>query len=47
MKRFVMTVLLLFLGLGIVSAQYRTNKTKYDYKTWSYENGDPYSYNFV
>ena len=35
--------MLIILGAGMVSAQYKINKTKYDYKTWSYQEGDPYN----
>lgn len=43
MKKFMITLLLVVLGFGIVSAQYKINKTKYNYNTWSYEEGDPYN----
>jgi hypothetical protein len=27
----------------VVNAQYKVNKSKYDYKTWTYQEGDPYN----
>lgn len=40
-------LLFLLIGLLIISstvnAQYRINKTKYDYKTYTYQVGDPYN----
>ena len=46
MKPLTITILLLILGFGVVDAQYKINKTKYDYKTWAYEEGDPYDPGF-
>lgn len=43
MKRTSIFLLLIFLGTGMVSGQYKINKTRYDYKTWSYQEGDPYN----
>ena len=43
MKAFAVSLLLVFLGLGMANAQYKINKTQYDYKTWTYEEGDPYN----
>jgi len=42
MKPLTIIILLLILGIGAVDAQYKINKTKYDYKTWTHEEGDPY-----
>ena len=46
MKPLTITILLLILGFGVVDAQYKINKTKYDYKSWTYEEGDPYDPGF-
>jgi hypothetical protein len=43
MKTIVIATLLVMLGTGMASAQYKINKTKYDYKTWAFEEGDPYN----
>lgn len=43
MRTFGFTFLLIILGLGVVNAQYKVNKLKYDYKTWTYQEGDPYN----
>ena len=43
MKTFAVSLLMVIIGLGMVNAQYKINKTKYDYSTWSYEEGDPYN----
>ncbi len=37
------SLLLIIIGLGIGNAQYKIDKTKYDFKTWTYEEGDPYN----
>ena len=43
MKAFAVSLLLVIVGLGMANAQYKINKTKYDYSTWTYEEGDPYN----
>ena len=43
MKTFAVSLLLVIMGLGMVNAQYKIDKTKYDYKTWTDEAGDPYN----
>jgi hypothetical protein len=43
MKKCVLILIsVLFIGIG-ANAQYRINKTKYDYRTYSYQVGDPYN----
>lgn len=43
MKTLIVLTLLFTMGLKTVNAQYKTNKTNYDYKTWTYLEGDPYN----
>jgi hypothetical protein len=43
MKTIIISLLLIILGAGMVCAQYKINKTKYDYRSWSYQDGDPYN----
>ena len=43
MKTIAVALLLVIVGFGMVNAQYKINKTKYDYSTWTYEEGDPYN----
>lgn len=42
-KKIFICVLLTILVYGAVEAQYKINKTKYDYRTWQLEPGDPYN----
>ena len=42
MKKFWIFLLGLTLICSVVNAQYSVNKTKYDYRTYEYEVGDPY-----
>ena len=42
MKTIAVALLLVIVGFGMANAQYKINKTKYDYSTWTYEEGDPY-----
>ena len=43
MKTLIVLTLLFIMGLETVNAQYKINKTNYDYKTWTYLEGDPYN----
>ena len=43
MKTIAVALLLVIVGFGMANAQYKINKTKYDYSTWTYEEGDPYN----
>ena len=43
MKSFAVSLFLVIMGLGMANAQYKIDKTKYDYSTWTYEEGDPYN----
>jgi len=43
MKTIVVALLLVIVGFGMANGQYKINKTKYDYSTWTYEEGDPYN----
>lgn len=43
MKKVILMLISLLLLSTIVNAQYRINKTKYDFRTYSYQVGDPYN----
>ena len=43
MKTFAVSLLLVLVGIGMANAQYKINKTKYDYSTWTHEEDDPYN----
>ena len=43
MKKYLLFILGLMLLCNVVKAQYTVNKTKYDYRTYEYEVGDPYN----
>ena len=42
-KKIFVIVLLTIVVCGAAEAQYNINKTKYDYRTWELEPGDPYN----
>jgi hypothetical protein len=43
MKTFAVSFLLVIMGSGIANAQCKIHKTKYNYKTWTNQEGDPYN----
>lgn len=42
-KRMLFLVFIALLTVNSANAQYKVNKTKYDYKTWELQPGDPYN----
>ncbi len=42
MKNLILILVMALLTATVSNAQYNLNKTKYDYKTYSYQPGDPY-----
>ncbi|MBS3770958.1 MAG: hypothetical protein KGY70_14765 [Bacteroidales bacterium] len=42
MKKYLLYIFGLMLLCNVVNAQYAVNKTKYDYRNYEYEKGDPY-----
>lgn len=43
MKKYILLLINVFLVCSFTDAQYRINKTKYDYHTYTYQVGDPYN----
>jgi len=43
MKRYVIFLISVLFLSSLASAQYKINKNKYDYRTYSYQAGDPYN----
>jgi len=43
MKKLAVFLLVVMIGFETMDAQYKIDKTKYDYKTWTYQEGDPYN----
>lgn len=43
MKKYIFFLVIVIFASSLANGQYKTNKTKYDYRTYSHQIGDPYA----